>query len=176
MAAKSRCSEVIWSDRARPSWLRRWIGRAVMSLPPKRTWPASGTSSPVSWPIKVVLPAPFGPMIACSSPRSTASEMRSEATTPPNRLVNPSISSSGSAMVGSGDESGAARTVRNGRPLEQAGDAAARKQHDQQQQGAENDLPVLGDAGQELFQHQQADGAEQRAERGAHAAEHDHDD
>ena len=39
-----------------------------MSRPSKRMRPASGAISPASWPISVVLPAPLGPMMACSSP------------------------------------------------------------------------------------------------------------
>jgi hypothetical protein len=36
--------------------------------------PPCGGNCPVSWLISVVLPAPFGPMIACSSPLATSSE------------------------------------------------------------------------------------------------------
>jgi hypothetical protein len=39
-----------------------------MSLAVEKDAAASGLISPVSWPISVVLPAPFGPMIACNSP------------------------------------------------------------------------------------------------------------
>ena len=39
---------------------------------------------------------------------------------------------------------------------EQAVDAAARKQHDQQQQRPEDDLPIFGNAGQHLLQQQQS--------------------
>ena len=46
---------------------------AVMSSPAKRIVPASGRRSPASWPMSVVLPAPFGPMIACVSPWRTSS-------------------------------------------------------------------------------------------------------
>ena len=41
--------------------------------------PASGAISPASWPIRVVLPAPFGPMIACTSPCATSRSMPSVA-------------------------------------------------------------------------------------------------
>src|SRR5436189_1933143 len=103
-----------------------------MSSPPKRIRPDCDESSPVNCPISVVLPAPFGPMMACSSPCGTASMTSSEAITPPKRLVSPSIASSGSDMARS----------------QHAVDAAAREQHDQQQHGSEDDLPILGDAGE----------------------------
>src|SRR3569833_2845906 len=90
--------------------------------------PASGAISPASWPISVVLPAPFGPMIAWSSPRPISSCTASEAMTPPKRLVSPSILSKASAT---------------GRPRQQTVDAAAREQHDQQQHRPENELPVF---------------------------------
>src|SRR5215470_13714695 len=98
-----------------------------MSRPSNRITPESGAISPVSCPIRVLLPAPFGPMMACSSPGGMASEMPSEATTPPKRLVRPSIASSASATADI---------------LQQAVDAAAREQHHQQEQRAEHDLPI----------------------------------
>src|SRR5215216_2639675 len=133
-----------------------------MSWPSNRMRPELGASSPVSWPISVVLPAPFGPMIACSSPRGTSSEIWSEATTPPKRFVSPSICSNGSATASLHPVG--RREMRERQGLEQAVDAAARKQHHQQQQWTENDLPILGDAGQRLLQHEQRDRPDQRTE------------
>src|SRR5262245_35500817 len=101
-----------------------------MSRPSKRTAPESGAISPVSCPINVLFPAPFGPMMACSSPGGMASEMPSEATTPPKRLVRFSIASNASATT---------------RALQQTVDAAAREQHDQQEQRSEYDLPIFRD-------------------------------
>src|ERR1700712_4123031 len=132
-----------------------------MSRPSNNTRPASGAISPVSWPISVVLPAPFGPMMACNSPAATSSTTSSEASTPPKRLVSPSILSSGSATV---------------RSRQQAVDPAAREQHDQQEDRPDDDLPILDDAGQRLLQHQQRHCAEHRTENRAHAAEHRHHD
>src|SRR5262245_44354449 len=123
--------------------------------------PASGAISPASWLISVVLPAPFGPMIACSSPCGTASAIASEATTPPKRLLRSSISKSASATA---------------HPGEQTVNAAAREQHDQQEKRTEDDLPVFGYARQQLFQHQQRHRADARPEHRPHAAEHSHDD
>ena len=88
----------------------------VMSRPSKRMRPASGAISPVSWPISVVLPAPFGPMMACSSPRGTSSAMSSEATTPPKRLLRPSICSSGSGTAQPRQQCRRCRRARTARP------------------------------------------------------------
>ncbi len=47
----------------------------------------------------VVLPEPLGPISPRISPRATASERPSTATTPPNRLTMPRVSSTGSAAA-----------------------------------------------------------------------------
>src|SRR6185503_13589638 len=107
-----------------------------MSWPSKWMVPALGAISPASCPISVVLPAPFGPMMACSSPFATSSPTLSEAITPPKRLVRPWMLSIASAM--------AFALAR--RPGQQSVDAAAGEQHDQQQHRAENELPVLARA------------------------------
>src|SRR5690349_6268129 len=168
-AVKSRKIEVIWNERARPSRLRVCIGSSVTSSPAKRTLPVSGSSWPVSCAIKVVLPAPFGPITACNSPRGTLSVIASLATMPPKRLERPSIWSIASATV---------HLFAN--RLEQTVDAAAGKQHDQEQQRAKDDLPVLAslrrvdrieqpdrgadDGRQELLKQQERDRTEQWAE------------
>src|SRR5580704_8946454 len=160
-AVKSGNSEVIWNERARPSAARRSGRSAVMSWPAKKTRPASGAISPASWPIRVVLPAPFGPITACSSPAPTASAMSSDATMPPNCFDNPSVRSNGSATA---------------EPRQQAVDAAACEQNHQQNERTEDDRPVLGHAREALFEQQQRHGADRRAHHGAHAAQHRHDD
>src|ERR671929_1191999 len=123
--------------------------------------PASELNSPASCPIKVVLPAPFGPITACSSLAPTSSVIASAAMIPPKRFDRPSTASSASLT---------------GCPRDESVEAAAREQHDQQQQRPEDDLPVLGDARERLLEHQQRDGPEQRPEQRAHAAQHHHDD
>ena len=65
---RSRNNEVIWNERASPRRLRLCIGSAEMSWPSKRMRPAFGVNWPDSCAISVVLPAPFGPMMACNSP------------------------------------------------------------------------------------------------------------
>src|SRR5215470_11212159 len=147
-----------------------------MSPPAKWMRPPPGAISPASCPISVVLPAPLGPMMACNSPFGTASEMASQATTPPKRLVNPSISRRASLTA---------------RRLEHAVDPAAREQHDQEKHRTKDDLPVfrrLGRGGaadqrreadandyrQRLLKREQGDRAKQWTEHRAHAAEHRH--
>src|ERR1041384_359153 len=130
-----------------------------MSTPANRMRPASGSTSPVSWPINVVWRAPFGPMIACNSPSGTARLTPSDAMMPPKRRVSPSIASSGSGTA----------------QPQHSIDAAARIKHHEQQQRADDDLRVFGDAGKRLLEHEQRHRSDQRAERRAHPAEHDHD-
>src|SRR5580704_1942879 len=99
------------------SWLAKWM------------LPEFGASCPVSWLISVVLPAPLGPMMACSSPRATSSDRLSVAVMPPNFLTRLSTRNKGSAIT---------------RPPQHAHDAAAPEQHDQQQQRAHDHRPVFG--------------------------------
>src|SRR5437899_12029257 len=107
--------------------------------------PEFGISWPVSWLISVVLPAPFGPMMACNSPGTTSMERLSVATSPPNRRTRFSTRKRCSAT---------------GEPRQQAHDAATREQHDQQQKRPHDHRPVFGHLGQQLFQHQEDDGAD----------------
>src|SRR5437879_3789194 len=106
--------------------------------------PEFGSNCPVSWLISVVLPAPFGPMIACNSPVATSSETLSVARIPPNRRTSFSTRSKGSATA---------------QPPEQSDDAAAPEQHDQQQQRPHDQRPVLRHLRQKLFQQEVNDRA-----------------
>src|SRR3984885_8482547 len=164
-AVKSGSSDVIWKERANPSALRRHAGSRVMSLPVNRMAPEFGSTCPVSWLISVVLPAPFGPMIACNSPLATSSDRLSVATMPPNRRTRFSTRSKGSAITLSD----------TAHPPKQPHDAAAPEQHDQQQQRTHDQRPVFRQLRQELLQHQIDDGADHRAEQRAHTAENHHD-
>src|SRR3546814_2519908 len=114
--------------------------------------PASERSSPASCPISVVLPAPLGPMLACTSPGSTARLKLSVATRPPKRFTRLSMTRIGSGMPGL-------------LAAQQAVDAAAREQHQQQQHRAEENLPIFGIGRQDLLQQQERDRAEDRAEQ-----------
>src|SRR5450631_4091720 len=122
--------------------------------------PPCGARWPVSWLISVVLPAPFGPMMAWISRWPTSSETWSVAMTPPNLRTSLSTRSRGSATI---------------EPPEQTHDAAAPEQHDQEQQRSHDDRPVFRELRQKLLQQQIDHGADHRAEQGAHAAEDDHD-
>src|SRR6478672_12422608 len=102
--------------------------------------PEFGISCPVNWLISVVLPAPFGPMMACSSPLATSSETLSVAMMPPKRRTSFSTRSRGSATAS---------------PPDQAHDAAAAEQHDEQQQRAHDQRPIFGHLRQELLQQQE---------------------
>src|SRR6202022_3917696 len=130
-----------------------------MSAPARRMDPECGSNWPVSWLISVVLPAPFGPMIACNSPLATSSETLSVATIPPNRRTSFSTRSKGSATA---------------QPPQQPDDAAAPEQHDQQQKRAHDERPIFCYLRQKLFQHEISDRSDHRAEHPAHAAENDH--
>src|SRR6186713_2698215 len=120
-----------------------------ISRPPSETLPECGSRWPVSWLISVVLPAPFGPMMACSSPLATSSETLSVAVMPPKRRTSFSTRSRGSATI---------------EPPEQAHDAAAAEQHDQQQQRPHDQRPIFGQLRQEFLQQQIDDRAYDRAE------------
>src|SRR6266705_1312574 len=95
-----------------------------MSRPSKRIAPPSLPRLPEIWPIKVVLPAPFGAIRACTSPRFTSSVTSSVATMPPKRLETFFSSS----MLF---------------PLEHAGDALGGEQHDREQHRADPQTRVL---------------------------------
>src|SRR5258706_1127573 len=134
---------VIWNERASPRRARVCAGSAVMSSPAKRMRPASGRRWPASCAMSVVLPAPFGPMIACVSPSATERLTPSVARKAPKlfcRFVTSSI-----------------------RFLEHGSQAAPEEDHRQDEQRAEDDLPVLGEALQDLLEDEQREGAEQRA-------------
>ena len=77
----------IWNERAMPMRQRRGGGKRVMSAPSNRTRPASGAIVPVMMPNRVVLPAPFGPMMPSASPgfkREVDADRRSRSA--PNRF------------------------------------------------------------------------------------------
>ena len=59
---------LIWNVRPRPRFTRADCARRVTSSPPRKTCPVVGSSRPVSMLMKVVLPAPFGPISACRAP------------------------------------------------------------------------------------------------------------
>src|SRR5689334_19873348 len=66
-----------------PMRLRACAGSLVMSRSAKKIWPRSTRMRPARRLNRVVLPAPFGPMIARNSPAGTASCTSSTAAMPP---------------------------------------------------------------------------------------------
>ena len=79
---------MIWKVRAMPS-VDALMRRQARSRRGRRTgsFPAVGGKKPLIRLKKVVLPAPFGPMIARSSPVGTASETSRTAARLPKRLL-----------------------------------------------------------------------------------------
>jgi hypothetical protein len=72
-------------------------GSPAMFSPLNRMRPEVGRSTPVRQLKKVLLPAPFGPMIARISPRRISKSMLSSAVSPPKRTVSCSVRSSEAA-------------------------------------------------------------------------------
>src|SRR5688572_18971021 len=120
---------VIWNERARPLRERLGAGRCVMSSPAKRMLPESGCNSPETCLMKVVLPAPLGPITACVSPSRTSKSTPSVATRAPKVFLIFLVSRRMSVMVL------AAR--------QKAGQAALGEQHHQHEDDAEVELPVF---------------------------------
>jgi hypothetical protein len=80
--------------RAIPRATRRSAESAVTSRPSKWIVPVVGAKRPLTRLKKVVLPAPFGPMIARNSPGSIASDTSSIAARLPKRFEAPLTSRS----------------------------------------------------------------------------------
>src|SRR5687767_12783375 len=83
----------IWKVRTTPRAQITSGAKPRSEVPTKRMSPASGRTNPEIWANRVVLPAPFGPISAEIEPASTVSDTAFVATTPPKRLVTPTISS-----------------------------------------------------------------------------------
>ena len=75
-------------------------GRPAMALRRTRCRPDVGSSMPVSWLKKVVLPAPLGPMSDTIEPRGMVKSMSRLAISPPNRMVTFSATQDRSALGG----------------------------------------------------------------------------
>src|SRR4051794_37760413 len=154
---------VIWNERARPLRARRCAGSRVTSSPAKTMRPASGRRLPASWPMNVVLPAPFGPMMACVSPSRTSNSMPSVARSAPKFLVSLWTSSIGL--------------------VEDPCESAAEEDHRKDQQRPHQDLPVLDPALrlqaeqrlQDFLAEEEGEGADDRPRGRRHAAEDHHE-
>src|ERR1700674_675727 len=83
----------------------------------------------------VVLPAPLGPIRACSSPDIISRFKLSVATTPPNRLVSPRTRNNASGSPSLMEILACTH--------EEAPDAPTREEHDQNKHRAKNELPMF---------------------------------
>src|SRR5438067_10917140 len=111
----------------------------------------------------VDLPAPFGPMSARISPRASANDTPSTARTPPN--ARRTLSTSSTAGV-------SATPARS----EHAEDPAGEYEHDDHEDDAEHELPVLRVARDHRVEQLVERGAQRRAGQGLNAAEQHQDD
>src|ERR1700675_4189516 len=156
---------VRWNERPMPMRQRSCGAMPVTSRFLKTTRPVSGLTWPVMRLNSVVLPAPLGPMMALIEAGGTVKLTPSTAWKPP-KLFRRSRTSSMRPLFpheAVADQRGGAREP--AREDEQQGD----------EDGAEDERPVLRVGHDLLVQPQQHEGAEGGAEEGAHAAEERHD-
>src|SRR5690348_12057666 len=99
--------------------------------------------------------------MACSSPAGIASEIPSAATTPPNLLVRASISR---------------RTSPTASPRNQAVNASVYRNRHDKQQGAKNQVGIIGQPREPLLQNKKGERPDNWTEHCLHAAQHHHDD
>ena len=139
----------------------------------------------------VVLPAPLGPISACSVRSAMEMSMPWTALMPPKLLTmwraastGPSTWDFGRRNSGSGSSFDAARrhrgvfdhllAERRHQPLGDA-DQAGRREHDEaDEHEAEPEQPVLGVDAEEFAEQDEEQRAQRRPEETAHAADHDH--
>src|SRR5213592_256562 len=150
---------VIWKERANPRRARAGADSPVMSSPAKRTRPRSGKRLPASWLIRVVLPAPFGPMMAWVSPSRISRSTLSLASSAPKLFLKPRTSSRVLFILAG----------------EQSREAAPQEKHRQHQERPEDELPVLRPARESVLDEEQREGAEHRPGDARHAPEYDHE-
>src|SRR5713226_6359307 len=155
---------VRWKERPTPRRQTSWGARPVMSRPSKRTAPASGRTCPVMRLKSVVLPAPFGPMIAVTWPAATDRLTPPTASKPPNDLRRSRTSSTASPPPCPLPE-------RDRR----AGEAAGEAEQQDDQHRAQHERPVLGVGDDLLVEEDQGQRADAGAEEGAHPPQERHD-
>src|ERR1700691_4304552 len=142
-----------------PSATRSAAESPVTSLPSNTMRPRVGAKKPLIMLKNVVLPAPFGPMIARSSPSATLSDTWSTATRLPKFLVTFSTWSS----------------VTLPPVLDEAEQTPWEEQHHQDEQHADERHPVGGDARQVVLQDDKDRGPEERSPEGPNTPQHRHD-
>src|SRR5499426_440167 len=163
-----------WKVRAIPFCATRCTGSPVMSSPAKMTRPALGLSTLVIKLKTVDLPAPFGPMTARISPRSTVRSTSSTATSAPNRRTSRLHSSSGTGCLLAAVRIGRLRL--GAAPARQhAPDALRREDDEGHEDGTEDERPQVGHLGELMLEKDEGHPAEDRADQRAGPA-HDHHD
>ena len=168
-AVNSRSTEVIWKERASPSRTRACVGRRV-------------TSRPAKWMVPAVGPEVAGELAHQGGlARAVGADQGMD-------LARPDVDRDrigGDQAAEALDQAvGARAAAQPWRRPEQRIDAALGVERDQHQHRAEHDLPVFAPALaaeieqrlQRFLQHEEGDGAVERAEQRAHAAQHDDDD
>ena len=131
------------------------------------TSPLVGPSKPVSRLTSVVLPAPFGP-----TTRDELARVHRDA----------DVVERAKGAVGLADSTrlqqrahAALRARRSPQIVRQAGDPAGKADHDERQDGAENEAPILRQRLQLVLQQRECQGADDRPEEVGEAAEHRHE-
>src|SRR5262249_6601725 len=124
---------VRWNERPIPRRQRWWGAMPVMSCPLNTTLPPSGTTWPVIRLNSVVLPAPFGPMIALIAPWATERFTPPTAWKPSKLFRTSRTSSTGGPPTEAPPERG-----------HRAGDPAREREQEDDQDDAEDERPVLG--------------------------------
>src|SRR6516225_6274873 len=133
--------------------------------------PEVGTRSPERTLTSVLLPAPFGPITACSSPTAKWSETLSTAVSPRKRLVSCTALSTGSGID---------RCPSSLRQQTKASHAGGGEQNDQDDENAHRTLPVLGKraeetiAGEHLLQQNEGERADDGSIQPAQPTEDEH--
>ena len=108
-----------WATMRMPScWPRKGLV-IVCGSPPRRISPASDCTAPVRMRESVLLPAPFSPTMACTSPLSAVMSTERSACVPPKRLLMPLICRS--AVTPGTPRSSAASSARSCRAASRAG-------------------------------------------------------
>ena len=88
---RSSNSSRLWKVRTNPRRARSAGGRSVTSSPAKCTEPADSGTKPVTASIRVVLPAPLGPIRPTNSPSATSRSTSWTACSPPKVTVSPLV-------------------------------------------------------------------------------------
>src|SRR2546427_832755 len=159
-------SAVVWKVRATPSFATWSVRSEVTSWPLKVMVPEVGLCTQLIRLKNVVLPAPLGPMMALMRPSSITVLTSLTAASPPKVLVRWSILSMRLALLGI-----AARAPCG----EAAHHAVGHEDHQHHENRAEDDEAVLLQELQVLRDPGHADGAQQRPQHRAHAADHGED-